>query len=445
MSFYTRILESVLLPLYDRARGREYLRRRRFLEQTQWWDAQRIREFQWHELKPLVAHVFASVPYYQKKYKAAGIDLGDLRSLDDFARLPPLTRQEIADHRIELCSTSYQGKLLPHATGGSSGQPTRFFRTYESYDWRTAAKDRVYEWSGWRLGQRSVYLWGAPIGSVPRIQAWKARSYEAIHRQLVFNTFSQSEELWERIYAAIWRFRPVLAVGYVSSLEQFATYLWSTGRALPPLRAVIAAAEPVFPAARRSIEAGFRAPLFNTYGSREFMSIAGECERHDGLHVNAENLIVETIGSPGLRDGEILVTDLHNYGMPFLRYAIGDLGALSHGACACGRGLPRLSAIEGRVLDMLRTGDGRKVPGEFFPHLLKDIPEFAQYRVEQRSVHRIVITAVLTSPVSLQSRTLLENEIGKVFGSATTWEIESVPHIPKLPSGKRRVTVGTAG
>jgi phenylacetate-coenzyme A ligase PaaK-like adenylate-forming protein len=442
MNLYPRALESVLLPAYDRVKGREYVRRRRLLDESQWWDAERLRQFQWNELQKLLAHAFASVPFLQEKYKGAGIRLADIRTWSDFRQLPVLTRQEINAHGAALCSTTYKGALLPHATGGSTGTPTRFFRTYESYDWRMAAKDRVYGWSGWRLGERSLYLWGAPVGFVSRPQLWKTRAFEAVHRELIFNTFSQSDALWQRIYDAAIRYRPVLVVGYVSSLEQFSAFLRATKRTIPGLRSVIAAAEPLFSTQRDAIEAAFQAPVFNTYGSREFMSIGGECEVHDGLHVNIENLVVETRDGSVDQPSEILVTDLHNFGMPFIRYATGDLGTVSDDACACGRALPKLNSIEGRVLDALRTADGRTVPGEFFPHLLKEVPELAQYRVEQRTLDHLVISAVLAQPLSRRSQTLLEKEILKVFGPAMKWEVQAVSEIPQLSSGKRRVTVG---
>jgi phenylacetate-coenzyme A ligase PaaK-like adenylate-forming protein len=247
-----------------------------------------------------------------------------------------------------------------------------------------------------------------------------------------------------RIYDEAVKFRPVLAVGYVSSLEQFAAFLRATKQTIPSVRYVIAAAEPLFREVRKGIENGFQAPVFNTYGSREFMSIAGECEHRNGLHVNGENLVVETLEPASKGPSEILVSDLHNYGMPFLRYAIGDLGTISEADCTCGRGLPLLNSIEGRVLDVLRTADGRTVPGEFFPHLLKEIPELAQYRVEQKTREHILISAVLTHALSDRSRSLLENEISKVFGSGTKWELQPVDQIPQLSSGKRRVTVGMA-
>lgn len=439
---YRRLLESVLLPAYDRARGRSYTHRRTLLERSQWWSGDRVREFQWTELKKLLAHVFASVPYLRWKYRAAGIGLEDLRSWEDFRQLPSLTRAEVNVHGADLCSTAYKGRLLPHATGGSTGVPTRFFRTYESYDWRVAAKDRAYSWAGWRLGERALFLWGAPIGSVSWRQALKTRAYEAVQRQLIINTFSQSDELWDDAYSRLLKFRPVLVVGYVSSLEAFAGYLQRTRRTLPGVTCAIAAAEPLYDDARRRIEEAFGVPLANTYGSREFMSIAAECESRRGLHIHAENLVVETRDRDGTGPSEILVTDLHNFGMPFVRYETGDLGCIDDTPCPCGRGLPRLESVEGRVLDALRAADGRTVPGEFFPHLLKDVPELAHYRVEQKSIDRLVMSAVLTRPLSVESEGLLRREIEKVFGPDMVCDIHSVTNIPPLRSGKRRITVG---
>jgi phenylacetate-CoA ligase len=439
---YGRVLESVLLPAYDRARGRRYTDRRTLLEQSQWWSAERVRAFQWSELQKLLAHVFASVPYLGWKYRAAGIGLEDLRSWEDFRQLPSLTRAEVNAHGADLCSTAHKGKLLPHATGGSTGVPTRFFRTYESYDWRIAAKDRAYSWAGWRLGERALFLWGAPIGAVSWRQALKTRAYEAVQRQLIINTFSQNDALWDDVYSRLLKFRPVLVVGYVSSLEAFADYLQRPKRRLPGVTCAIAAAEPLHDETRRRIEQAFGAPLANTYGSREFMSIAAECECRQGLHIHAENLVVETRDRDSTGPSEILVTDLHNYGMPFVRYETGDLGCIDDTPCPCGRGLPRLKSVEGRVLDALRAADGRTVPGEFFPHLLKDVPELAQYRVEQKSLDRLVMSAVLTRPLSVQSQGLLRREIGKVFGPGTVCDIQSVTNILPLRSGKRRITVG---
>jgi phenylacetate-CoA ligase len=279
------------------------------------------------------------------------------------------------------------------------------------------------------------------VGRVSRKQRYKTRGYETIHRQLIINTFSQSDALWAGVHAKLLKFRPPLVVGYVSSLEQFSRYLLAAGRSLPGVRAVIAAAEPLHQPTRRIVEEAIGAPVFNTYGSREFMSVAAECGAHGGLHVHCENLLVETRAATADRPSEVLVTDLHNYGMPFVRYATGDLGVLMAERCACGRALPMIRSLEGRILETLLTADGRMVPGEFFPHLLKDVPEFAQYLVEQDTPEHLTISAVLNAPISETSRALLRSEITKVFGTTTSWSIRAVDCIPQLASGKRRVTI----
>jgi phenylacetate-CoA ligase len=444
MSIYSHAYQKLLMPLHGILRQRHYVEYYTRLERSQWWSTEQLLDFQWRELQRLLNWTFRSVPYYQEKYRKAGVALADIRTREDFSRLPVLTRAEINENRDRLCSTEFRGKLLAHATGGSSGTPTRFFRTIESYDWRTAAKDRVYSWSGWRPGEKAAYLWGAPVGKVARSQALKTRAFDWFQNQLIINTFSQSDELWERVRIRIQRYRPKVIVGYVSSLAAFAEFLLRRGIAIPHIEAVIAAAEPLFTPMRERIVQALQAPVFNTYGCREFMSLAGECENHEGLHINAENVLLETALPADAGASQVLVTDLHNYGMPFVRYDIGDMAVLDDSPCTCGRGLPRIKWIEGRVLDAIRTVDGRTVPGEFFPHILKDIPEIAQYRVEQDRIDHIVILAVLQADLSDTSRALLQREITKVFAGKMHWEVRPVTEIPRLPSGKRRITVGLA-
>lgn len=412
------------------------------MERSQWWSPDQVQEFQWRELRRLLEHAFRSVPYYQKKYASAGVELGDIKTREDFAKLPPLSREEVNAHRFELCSQPPKGRLIPHGTGGSSGVPTRFFITLDSYDWRSAATARAYSWSGYRVGERTLYLWGAPVGRVSRFKQAKLDSYRFLRRELLVPTFLQTPEVWQNTFEAALRLRPRFIVGYVSSLEQFAQFLLARSLRIPGVQAILAAAEPVYNATRDLVARAFGAPLFDTYGSREFMSIAAECEHHNGLHIHADNLLVETEVDANRGPSELLITDLHNYGMPFLRYRIGDLGVLSDSTCPCGRGLPLIHRIEGRVLDVLRTRDGRAVSPILWRHVLKDVAEVKEFQVQQTSVEEIVISLVLTRPLSGNSESLLRKEMAKVFSPATRLTIKPVEAIPLLPSGKRRLAVG---
>ena len=442
MSIYSRVLERHLIPAYYNLRGRSYSKTRDLMERSQWWSADQTQEFQWRELHRLLEHAFHSVPYYRNKYASVGIELGDIKTREDFAQLPVLTRDELNAHRGELCSEAPAGRLIPHATGGSSGIPTRFFITAESYDRRCAATARAYSWSGCRIGEPSLYLWGAPVGRVSRFQKTKLDAYRFLRRERMIATFQQTPELWETTFKTALRFRPRYIVGYVSSLEQLARLLLARDLRIPGIKAVIAGAEPVSQASRDLVIEAFHAPLYDTYGSREFMSIAAECEEHHGLHIHAENLLVETEASADGGASELLVTDLHNYGMPFIRYRIGDLGTMADSPCPCGRGLPMIRRIEGRVLEVLRTRDGRAVSPILWRHVLKDVPEVKEFQIQQVSLDEIILSLVLARPLAHQSEILLRHEMAKIFSPSTRLTIKGVEAIPKLPSGKRRLSVG---
>jgi phenylacetate-CoA ligase len=442
VSLYSHVLEHVLQPCFDFVSRRHHSHYRRLLEQSQWWSRDELLAFQQKELHALLRHAFASVPYYQKVCAGAGVRLEDIRTLDDFARLPILTRADVNANQAELCSRAYKGELVPHATGGSSGMPVRFYMGWDSYDWRTAAARRTYSWSGCRFGEPSAYLWGAPVGRQSTWARLKNGISERLKNWRIFPTFSHTPDTWRQIYRSLVRYRPKFIVGYVSSLEAFVGFLRERNLALDGVRAVIATAESLTEPSRERIIKAIGAPVFNTYGSREFMSIAGECEQHDGLHINCENLLVETCRSADGDPSQILITDLHNYAMPFIRYAIDDAGVMEERPCACRRGLPRLAVVEGRVVDVLRTAGGRVVSSLFWAHVFKDIPEIVEYQVVQKKPDLLEIAAVLSAPLSESSRALLNSEFKKVLGNMLQIHIRQVDQIPRLPSGKRRVVVG---
>ena len=117
------------------------------------------------------------------------------------------------------------------------------------------------------------------------------------------------------------------------------------------------------PENRALIERVLGAPVYDRYGSREFAVIASECDQHSGMHVNAENLLVEITGDTPDESGEIAITDLKNFAMPMIRYMTRDHGRMIGKPCACGRGLPLIQLTGGRTTDFLHGANGRRVSG----------------------------------------------------------------------------------
>src|SRR5690606_35285097 len=204
-------------------------------------------------------------------------------------------------------------------------------------------------------------------------QRWKDALYYRIYRRQVANCFHLSEQNARQYVDQLNRYRPDAIVAYTNPLYALAQAVDRHGWKVFQPRSIVVGAEKIYDFQRELIERVFQAPVFETYGSREFMLIAAECDRHDGMQLTAENLLVEVLdeqlrATPADDEGYIVSTDLTNFGMPFIRYRNGDRAIAGWGTGTCGRGLPLLKKVVGRRLDMLETPDGRQVPGEFFPH-----------------------------------------------------------------------------
>jgi phenylacetate-CoA ligase len=242
------------------------------------------------------------------------------------------------------------------------------------------------------------------------------------------------------------RYRADVIVAYTNPLYEFARFLQHEGLSPVSPRSIVVGAERLHGFQRELIQQVFGAPVFETYGSREFMLIGAECQRHQGLHLSMENLLVEILDddgrpTPAGQQGNVVVTDLFNYGMPFIRYVNGDRAIAGFDNCPCGRGLPLLRQVVGRQLDTLDTPDGRKVPGEFFPHLIKEFPAVRRFQVVQESRERIAIKLVADGGLTLADREALLNEIRKCTGPLVDIRLQFVDDIPLTNAGKLKVVV----
>ena len=436
---YEAAFRQVLYPAYESLRGRATMRYLRRYEADQWLAREAIEALQWRKLQALLAHCWANVAYYREQWRGLGIaDPRDIRSRADYARLPLLSKAEIRANFTRLQADGWRGRLLYKTTGGSTGEPLRFGYTRESYERRMAVMHRGYGWAGARLGQRTLYLWG-----LPSVQTRKDRLYHRAFNRRMLDAFAMDDAALDRYADAFARFRPETVVSYVSPIVHLARRLLERGGAPPPPRRILTAAEALHPSQRALLERVFGCPVHDTYGCREFMLVAAQCT-HGGMHLTADQLLVE-FGQPidGHDDGprELAITDLHNLGMPLLRYLNGDLARPGRGACACGRGLPLLGAVDGRRLDALRTPDGRFVPGEQVVYALLGVRGVRRYQAVQRAPDRIELRIVRDhdfDPASLDEACA---KLRHALGERTELALEYACDIPLTPAGKHRVTV----
>lgn len=446
MSAYENVFRHVLFPVYEGG-----LRRRHTLayldqyERDQWLDPDQIAALQWQRLKRLLEHCERDVPYYRQRWRELGIEVDDIRNLDDYARLPVLNKADIRNHFDDLKAQSMRKELLYKATGGSTGEPLRFAYTRESNDRRTAVMWRGYAWAGSRMGRRTMYLWSGRVGEPGHLHQLKERLYHAMFARRILNSFDMTEANMARYADAIDRYRPEVIVAFVGPMVRLAQWLIATGRKIWRPQAILGASEALLQFQREIIEQAFGCPAYNTYGCREFMLIASECEQRHGLHVNADHLVVE-LRRPeheplASESGEVVITDLFNYGMPFVRYVNGDMATLSADQCVCGRGLPMLSSVDGRLLDAIRSPAGHILPGIYFPHMLKDVPGLERFQLVQRRIDRLDLAIVRGPAFDDDSMAYIRREIIKVLGDNVELDCHFVDDIPLTSSGKMRVTV----
>ncbi|MEO5800149.1 MAG: phenylacetate--CoA ligase family protein [Gemmatimonadales bacterium] len=415
------------------------------LEASQWWAPARLAALQLERLQALLQRTQATSPWYREQWRAAGLDAAEVTSLAAFRRWPVIDRDTIRHHRVAMRSTTPGTRLIAKATGGSSGVPLQFDLDFDSNDRRMAAWHRGYGWAGAAPGTRQWYLWGVPPSSAAEWKKKKVRLYDRLYRRHTESCFDLSEANLPRFVDSLARTRPDAIVAYTNALYTFARMLEERG--ITPYRphSLVVGAEKLHGYQRTTIERVFGAPVFETYGSREFMLIGAECELHQGLHLTAEQLLVEILDDDGhpVPEGEagnVTITDLTNYGMPFIRYANGDRAIAGGTTCGCGRGLPLLREVTGRRLDVLTTPDGRSLPGEFFPHILKELASVRQFQVIQDDP--AAITVRLVAPEWRESdEQWLRREVAATAGGALRLDLERVTEIPLTAAGKLQVVV----
>jgi phenylacetate-CoA ligase len=418
----------------------------RELRENQWMPREELLALQRTKLERLLSFAARDVPYYERVLHECGIREGQPLSGQDFLRVPPLTKSIIRSNKDALISRNLAGNgLRKNSTSGSTGEAIHFYTDFRSLPYRRASMIRGDSWTGWRLGDRIVRIWGAPVHA-RREAGFKGKLHRLMSGNRFLSSFDLSPAKMDEYLETIREFKAALIVAYSGPLEELAAHC-ARGTKFPHLKAIISSAETLWPHQRQIIESAFGVEVFNRYGSRELGHVAGECEEHDGLHISVDRFLVEVVDNEGRpcapgEVGRILVTDLDNYGMPLIRYDIGDRGAMStKESCACGRFLPMLRNIEGRTLDIVRTPGGRGIGGTFWTLLLRSRPGFRQFQVVQERLDGVTVRFIADPDFD---RGILEYFTARIkdhCGSDFNVDFVRTESIDLTGSGKRRLIV----
>ena len=418
-------------------------------ERFQWQTPEQVREIQWRKLREVLTLAYREIPFYQRWFAKAGTQPQEIRTPEQFALLPAVTKEDIRLHFEELKNNSSPYRSYVNHTGGSTGHPLALYQDDYYYDWNDALTVRADRWAGWDFGIRTAVLWGAERDIEILRKSFRARLLtRGLRREMFLNTFNLDEAKLLRFAHQLSRFRPDVIRGYANALCVLATFLEQRGAVWQhPPRALISAAETLTAYQRSAIERAFRARAFNRYASRDVGMIASECPEHTGLHIAADNVFVEFAPLPGSqapenRAAEVIVTTLNNNTMPLIRYAIGDLAfPPEREACPCGRGLPLMGSVQGRTSDFIVLPDGKLVHGEYFTHLFYGAKGVRQFQVVQDRADALRILMVTDNEFEQDFPGRIEREIREFLGTPVPIRFEFVDRIASTPTGKFRFTV----
>jgi phenylacetate-CoA ligase len=256
-----------------------------------------------------------------------------------------------------------------------------------------------------------------------------------------------SRQTMEKFIQELRSFQPRTILAYANAMHLFAQYCKESGVSDIRPKSIITTAEVLHEHQRTEIEEVFGCRVFNRYGCREVSVIASECEEHDGMHINADALYFEIIkddsrpANPG-ETGDIIITDLYNFGMPFIRYKIEDMGVMTDRKCSCGRGLPLMEMVAGRVTDFLVTPDGTRVSGAALTiYIIANTAGVRQAQFIQNEEKLIILKIVRGNDFNNDSTEFLYQKFHEFFGFNMKVEIQFVDNIPKEASGKYRFSI----
>lgn len=443
MSFFYR---HVALPFVDIARRTESVRTFRELDETQWWPRKKLETLQLQRLRKLLVHAQQHVPYYRDHFRECGFDVGSFTSLADLSIIPPLNKEIMrreGDRLLADNAADFQPR--PHRSAGTTGQPIviQMARARHSIAWA----DLYRSWSvgGWRLGDKQYVVAGAALR--PRqLSGAKAKLYSTLNHFEDYTAFNLTDLVMDRLLEKLGREagRAFLR-GYASSIHTLAKHAAARAWA-GSVKAIFTTAEMLFPQQRRQMENSLHGPVFDQWGCRDGGVSAFECETHHGMHLGAESVVLEicTDGRPVTvgESGDVVATDLFSYPMPIIRYRVGDVARYATSECPCGRGLPLIASVEGRISGFLIGSGGRRIHGEFFSHVFWETPWVKEFQVAQDVAEEIVVKIVPSSSPpdeqQLKDTTALMRER---VGEGVTVRVDLVDAIPVGPMGKRQFVV----
>jgi len=401
-----------------------------------------LEELQDRKLRAIIKHAYENVPYYHELFNSAKLKPEDIRVKEDLVKIPITTKKVL--QRLPISERVAKGvdinKCIKCRTSGSTGEPLDVFLNKRELSYRVAMQTRVY---GLNLTEKKVNILDCtpvpPKGS-PATIFKKLKQYLnhlGLWRRYYFSLFEEPGELVSKLL----EIKPDVIETQPSTLRLISEFVRENNITGISPKSIFTRAELLSREDRKQIETIFGTKLTDLYGIIEFGIVAWECEKHLGYHINSDIVLVEAIKNNQQvygEEGEMVCTDLINYTMPLIRYAVEDIVILSKEKHNCGRNFPLIRLIEGRSNDFVTLPSGKILPPILLIITLEKRKGISQFKLVQENINVFNVQIVKGQNFKETIIEEVKHVLREILGRNTQINVNIVDEIPREKSGKVR-------
>ncbi len=425
-----------------------------FLKETEYWDSDKLRDYQNEQLRKLVVHAYNTVPYYRELFDKNGIDPITIQTQEDLTKLPVLTKNIIKKEGKRLVSTKIpKSRVEEHTTGGSTGKPTTFYFDKNENAKEDAFVDHIYSRIGYSKKDKTLIFSDShfmrqenevnPNTIMKRMPGTK---------RWICNYANINEKSFSRFCISLRKIDPNWIIINPSNLYVICKLIKDEADnpfLCSGLKGVIFKSETLYPHQLDFFKTILRVQFLHLYGHTEHGCIAGTCEKEFCFHIQPQYGISEFVKD---RNGKniLVTTGFTNYAMPLLRYYTEDIFEMSNEECSCGRKYKIVKSIEGRAVDYLYMNDGTAVSDIFCDfttvgRLGKWLEECVRFRILQDEVGKCIIEYIpMDNATDIEAfNVLVKSSCEEYFLGKMQVEAKAVQEILPTARGKEKLIIST--
>ena len=391
-----------------------------------------------NRLRRLLRHAYSEVPYYRRLFDRAGVRPEELETARDLARLPVTSKADI--QALPIGEVTARGMRLEDCrltrTSGSTGEPLSIYQRPHDGTMTNFSMLRCF----FAYGAKP---WDSLLEILGREEVRPKHWYEYLgFLRRFYLSGAQTPEEWAS-QASLWR--PDILLGYSLNLRLFAEVSEGLERTDKWPKLIVSTSGTLDRHTRNLLERTFNARVADLYASAEGGFLAWECPRCHGYHINSDMAILEFLKdgkpvAPG-EEGEIVITNLFSFAMPFIRYRQEDVGIPSEENSSCGRGLPLMRAIVGRSADFIRLPRGGVLSPHPFFIALDGAEDVARWRIIQEKDLSLHVQVVPKNEFSRNALKKIESDLSRLVKAEVPVHVEMVSEIVRRPFEKFRSVI----